>query len=185
MALPHKNIEHRPTRENFESLDKDRVTVAARVTALEAAAPQARAYRSTSQSIPSGTPTAITLDQESYDLGVEAPSEHHSTSSNTSRLTCVIAGLYAIDGALLFDSTGGGDRSASIRLNGATDIVLGGAIGFTYAAAVNQRIPMSTQYRLAVGDYIELVASQASGVARNVVASGVASPYLAFARVSP
>jgi hypothetical protein len=140
--------------------------------------PQARVYRDSNQSIPSGTPTAITFNQESYDnCGA------HSTSADTSRLTAPIAGVYEIVGQFLFDSTGGGDRSGSIRLNGTTDIALLGTIGFTYAAAISQRISGSTQYRLEAGDYVELVASQATGAGRNVVASGEASPALMFVRL--
>lgn len=161
--------EYDATQRNFDRLGP----------AVFAPVPQARVYNSANLSIASGAFSVLTFNTESYDEG-----DCHSTSSNTSALFAPVAGIYQINGQFLFDSTGGGSRTCKLRVNGATDIAFGGPFGFTYATAVNQPITVGTQYRMSAGDYVEMLAFQDSGAAKNVVASGVASPTLMFVRLA-
>lgn len=143
--------------------------------------PQARVYNSANISIPSGTAsyTALTFNSERYDQGTAT--EQHSTSSNTSRLTCREAGLHGIGGHIRYASNVTGIRDLAIRLNGTTLIAVdrrgAAATGGTY-------ISIATEYRLAVGDYVELVTLQNSGANLNVEVEGNDSPEFWFSRKS-
>src|SRR3990167_2803983 len=79
-------------------------------------AAKASAYNSAAIShTTSGTFQVITLDSEYYDShGM------HSTSSNTSRLTCVLPGTYIAIGSFNWAAAAGGRRMGEIRLNGST-----------------------------------------------------------------
>lgn len=140
----------------------------------------ARVYHNTTQSIPNGVTTALVFNSERYDDVPAGLSEQHSVSTNTSRLTCRIAGLYHIEGALVFTGNATGVRSAGVRLNGSTPIVWD-EMGAN-ASSLGQTV--STEYRLAVGDYVELVAFQNSGGALNVVNVANYSPEFMWHRVS-
>lgn len=72
------------------------------------------AYQTTTQTITTGTITAITFNAEAYD-----PFGFHSTSSNTSRITPNIAGTYAVFGQVCWAANTTGDRTAQIYKNGA------------------------------------------------------------------
>lgn len=141
------------------------------MTDLAGRVPQVRAYHSIDQSLTSGIDAALSFNGERYDYG-----GFHSTVSSTSRLTVPpgFAGLYRISGTLRFASNAAGYRYAVILLNG----------GLT-GLAVDARNPisgfvtaltLSTTYRLADNDYLELIANQTAGVGLNVVAIGNSSP---------
>ena len=104
----------------------------------------------------SGSWLAVTFDAERFDT-----SAIHSTASNTSRLTCVVAGVYSIFGTVQFAVNATGWRGTRIYLNGATPIatVLHAASSNTYAILQT----VSTIYELVAGDYIEIQAFQDSG----------------------
>jgi hypothetical protein len=142
--------------------------------------PQARVYNSANISVADATNVALTFDSERWDTGTS--SEQHSTSANTSRLTCRVAGLYSIGGSIGFAANAVGDRFASLRLNGATYI---GQAGGKASAVVQTAANVQTEYRLAVGDYVELLAYQNSGGALNALATGNYSPEFYWHWVSP
>ena len=77
----------------------------------------ARVYNSAAQSITTSSATALTFDTERYDTDTI-----HSTSVNTSRLTCITAGIYIISGQMEFASNTVGLREVFIQLNGTTRI---------------------------------------------------------------
>jgi hypothetical protein len=139
--------------------------------------PQVRVYNSTSLTITNNTDTAATWDSEDYDLGTSV--EQHSTGSNTSRLTCQKAGLYDIvAGASHGTATGAGLRSSTIRLNGLKN--LAEALDDTDASE-GVLHSVATQFRLAVGDYVELIVKQVTGASTSLVASSTGTTYLGWA----
>jgi len=138
-------------------------------------APACRAFNSTNFSVADNTLTAITLNSERYDIG-----GCHSTVSNTSRLTVPSGGggIYSIGGSATFDANATGVRLLLIRLNGTTDI---GANGVSSASAGgSQQINVSSDFRLAAGDHVELVAFQSSGGNLDVLQAGAYSPEFWF-----
>lgn len=129
----------------------------------------ARVYNSANLSTADSTLTALTFNSERFDNG-----DLHSTVANTGRLTVPITGLYLIGGNVEWAAHATGLRELNIRLNGTTYIetdsrLSAGAFRSTFQA-------VSTLYRLAATDYVELVGQQASGGALNVLASASYSP---------
>ncbi len=131
-----------------------------------------RAYHSAAQSISNTTDTTISLDSEYYDYG-----NLHSTSTNNSRLTAAVAGVYRISGSVNFASNGTGIRVAYIRLNGTTDIA--GQTGPS-SGTNSTSLTVDTMYYLNANDYVTLVVYQSSGGSLNVNSSGNLSPELSM-----
>lgn len=146
--------------------------------------PQARVYNDAAISVAtSGAAQALTFNSERYDYYPAGYTEQHSTSANTSRLTCRVPGLYEIGGHVGFAANATGLRRLLLKLNGATyfaihDTLNIGAGDSTYMSIVSQ-------YRMAVGDYVELFAQQNSGGALNVTAGGNYTPEFWFGWISP
>ena len=120
------------------------------------AAPHVRVTHSTTQSIAHNTQTALAFDTETYDVG-----GLHDNSTNNSRLTATVAGLYVISGSVNFAlSAGGTRRMAAIRFNGTLNV---GHNTSPVTASNWTPTTASAHYRLAVGDYVELMADQDTG----------------------
>jgi protein involved in polysaccharide export with SLBB domain len=120
--------------------------------------PAVRCRNSANISIPNTTFTALTFDTNDVDQGTPTP--QHSTSSNTSRLVCQQAGLYSITAGVDFDNaSSSGTRQVRLRLNGTTDIAEQNVVAFSG----HPNLCVTTIYRLAVGDYVEVVVYQDSG----------------------
>ncbi len=130
--------------------------------------PACRAYRTTAQALTTGAATAIAFDAERYDTAAM-----HSTSVNTSRITIVTAGLYLLTGEVSFASNVTGVREMFLQVNGATRIVDANA---TAVNGDSTRLGVSTVYKLAAADYVELIAYQTSGGNLNVDTIGNHSP---------
>lgn len=121
---------------------------------------RARVYNNADINIPNATVVALAFNSERFDSD-----SIHSTSSNTSRLTCNSAGTYAITGGVSFDINSTGYRFVSIRLNG-FNILASTTIPATSGNYTN--ISVTTMYDLAATDYVELVVAQTSGGALNL-----------------
>lgn len=121
--------------------------------------PVCRVRRTTAQSIPNNTETAITFDAERYDVGTL-----HSTVSNTSRITFIDPGVYDLKGNIEFATNGTGIRQVGIRLNGSIYLCL---IDVATLASSPVYLNVATEDKFIAGDYVELVAYQNSGVALN------------------
>lgn len=135
----------------------------------------ARVYNNAAISINNNTQTALTFNSERFDTdGL------HSTSVNTSRLTCTRAGKHLATAHVEFAANVTGLRFAGIRLNGTTYIALDQKPVDSAGAWIAS---LSTVYEMALIDYIELVVFQNSGGALNVNASGNYSPELAMWRL--
>lgn len=132
---------------------------------LASPVPQVRVTNSAVQSIPNSTLTALTFDTETFDSGT--PSNNmHDTGSNTSRLTCRVAGLYQITGLVEFATSATGVRIAALKLNGTISLP-GGTVSVQSSSGTPSITQITTSYRLAVSDYIELIVWQNSGGSLN------------------
>lgn len=135
----------------------------------------ARVYNSGAITLTTGVSTALTFDSERYDVG-----GLHSVAVNTSRLTIALAGVYEIGGGVAFATDTVGIRGVSIRLNGTTTIVL---TRDTPIAGDETVLNVTTLYRLAAGDYVELIARQTSGGNLNVTVGANYSPEFWISRL--
>lgn len=119
------------------------------------------AYATVAQSIPNNVFTGVLLDTEVFD-----PDGGHSTTTNTDRYTCQVAGVYLLTGLVVFPATGTGTRGAGFSLNGATTVINGSENLTPVAAAIATTIAANPTYvRLDVGDYVSLAAYQNNGSA--------------------
>ena len=143
---------------------------------LAAGSPAARVYNSANISIPNATLTALTFNSERFDND-----SIHSTASNTSRLTATTAGVYSISGNFTMAPLGSGIGLIGVRLNGSLIIAYQRFAGIT---ATNLIQAIQTTYKLAAGDYVELIAHQDSGSALNVIAASNYSPEFSMHKVS-
>jgi len=154
----------------------DAATARTNLGAAADAAPAAGVYHNAAQSIGNFVTTALAFNSERFDNA-----SLHDTATNNSRLTAPVAGLYQITGCMEWASGAGSLRAIGLRVNGTTIIAVdySGPIGGGLATAQS----ISALYKLAAGDYVELVVLQDSGGALNVNASGNYSPEFAMARV--
>jgi hypothetical protein len=127
-----------------------------------------RAYNSAAIALTSAATTTLTFDSERWDSDAS-----HSTSSNTSRLTCQVAGKYDVQGNVEFAANSTGTRMVRILLNGATQLA---KQLLSNTAADPTAVTVVTTADLAVGDYVELQAYQSSGGSLNVAATAQYSP---------
>jgi len=138
----------------------------------------ARAYNSGNIAISTSAAwTALTFDSERFDTdGI------HSTSTNTDRLTCVTPGVYLITGHAQFAANATGARALGIDLNGGSPIAYqrGDNVGASFTTLVS----IATIYQLSAGNYVRLLAWQASGGSLDVVAAGNHSPEFAMVRLA-
>jgi hypothetical protein len=118
----------------------------------------------------SGTAQAVTFDTERFDTD-----SIHSTATNTSRLTCNTAGLYVISGCVRFASNVTGRRDLAIVLNGISTIAEDRRQTIT-DSGVATTLAISTIWKLAATDYVELHANQTSGGALNMLFVAAFSP---------
>lgn len=129
--------------------------------------------QATAQSIPNAAAawTAISLDSSQVDSY-----SGHSNSTNNSRYTAQVGGLYAVCGVSAYPSNGTGVRGTRLHLN--ASVVQGTAqmgIAVTSGSGTVLATPVRT-IRLNIGDYVEVATYQSSGAALNtIVASDMAS----------
>jgi hypothetical protein len=126
--------------------------------------PAARVTRSSAQSIPDSLNTNLAFDQERYDTATV-----HDNASNNSRLTAPVAGIYAVTAQFTWGgSAGTGSRLAGLMKNGST------LIARSQQLSGDDDENITTQVRLAAGDYVEVVVLQTSGSSLPVAANGMA-----------
>ncbi|MEU1800909.1 hypothetical protein [Streptomyces sp. NPDC019937] len=131
--------------------------------------PRFRGYQNSAQSISNGTFTSITIDTEVIDSD-----GGHSTSTNTSRYTCQVAGTYAVGGSVCFPANSTGSRGVRLAVNGSS--VQGVASLIPAATGNSCGTQVATILSLSVGDYVEIQGYQTSGGALNTAtASDLAS----------
>lgn len=114
----------------------------------------------------------LTFDSERYDTNA-----YHDTSSNTGRLTIPTgkAGKHSVGATVEWAANVTGYRQIGLRVNGTTFIAIQRSMAVTVASE-ESRQTIETDYDFAVGDYVEVIASQSSGGSLNITASGNYSP---------
>lgn len=123
-----------------------------------------RVIHSADQSLTNSTETALAFNTEDFDTDVM-----HDTATNNSRLICKTAGIYIITGQVLWASNATGYRRLRIRLNGST-VIGASEMGAVGTDVTYQSVPALWDF--SVNDYVELMATQTSGGALAVTASG-------------
>lgn len=129
---------------------------------------RAYAYRSSDQTIATASWDVISMGAENYDTN-----GLHSNSTNPSRITAAVAGLYLVTAQVNFAGSSTGDRRLQIRKNaGGTQAngTLWGQDNRRATASNNTVSNLSAQVPLAAGDYVELFVYQDSG--GNLAANG-------------
>lgn len=139
--------------------------------------PQARVFHNANQSIANNTATALAFNSERWDTNVI-----HDNVTNNSRLTAKTKGLYHIEANIEWDANATGIRQIFFRVNGATVIA---AQRHSAASAGTTQMNISTDYQLAVNDYVETIVLQTSGVALNVLVNAQFSPEFSISFISP
>ena len=131
---------------------------------LSHAIPAARVTRTSAQSIPHSLNTSLAFDQERYDTaGV------HDNTTNNSRLTAPVTGIYAVTAQFTWGgSAGAGSRFAGVMKNGST------LIARSQELAGDDDENITTQALLAAGDYVEVQVLQTSGGTLPIAANGLA-----------
>jgi hypothetical protein len=113
----------------------------------------ARAYVDSNYSLASSSAEAVAFDAESYDTdGI------HDNSTENSRFTAQTAGYYAVHAQIRF--AGSGFSALVLQANGDTTIgttALGASLGSS------ARYSVHAVWFLDVGDYVEVLATKASG----------------------
>lgn len=148
---------------NNDSQNGLRITAHVAENAIDAhgAIPAARVYNSGNQSIANSSLTTLNFNSENYDTD-----NIHDNTTNPSRLTCKTAGIYQIIAHVSFASNPTGYRRVVVIYNG------GGIAAEAFIPAVtggSTVVVVAGNYKLAVGDYIELRAQQNSGGALDVI----------------
>ena len=132
--------------------------------------PYAQIGRSTDQSIPNSTLTAVLWTTEVSDSHAG-----HSTVTNTSRYTATVAGLYEVSCSLPWDPNATGVREMFFRINNTTSYAGDRSQASTVATIMTAA---SRLLRLAVNDYVEIVTWQNSGGALNISSSYLTGPIM-------
>lgn len=127
-----------------------------------------RAYHNAAQSIPNGALTVLAFNNERYRVG-----GMHDTATNNSRFTLPSAGVYHVTFVGEFAVNATGVRQAALRLNGTTYI---DAMSTNGNASIGTQVKLSTDYKFAGGDYVEVLVRQDSGGALNLSVAGNYSP---------
>jgi hypothetical protein len=134
--------------------------------------PSCRVFHSTTQGLTNATFGALLYNSEWFDSA-----SMHSTTSNTSRITFPVAGIYLVGCNVTFAANATGVRVAGISLNGISDptsfIARTQAIN---AGSDDQMLNASTIWTFGTSDYIETAVYQTSGGALNSKTTGSASP---------
>lgn len=131
------------------------------------------------QAINNLTVTAIAFDSTLEDTtGMFVPVGGPPASDN--KITCNLAGWYSLGGTARFDANATGYRNLRIRVNG-TNIVIQEVQAVTVAAE-GTILNVHTEYKLAVGDVVELMVQQNSGAPLNVSVAGL-NPALWWTRL--
>jgi hypothetical protein len=178
VADPKGNLLAEAVQRNFDDLAD---AFPLRPTATNfAQAPQARVTRASAQSIPTSTLTAVSFDTERYDRGTK---DGMFDAVAPTRLTCRVSGLYAIAGAVEWPANATGYRRILLRVGGLT--VIAEDLVPVNSASVVTRHNVASEYRLAGGDYVELLCEQNSGGALNVNAANDYTPVLLASWRSP
>lgn len=131
--------------------------------------PRVFVYRTAGHPV-AGTGAAVKIIWDSVDTDVEGM---FSTGTNT-RITCVTAGLWQVEGWVLWPANGNSYRQLWIMKNNA--LTFSSVIGPNQVPTVTSQ-ELSRQIRLTAGDYLELAAGQGTGGILTLPATGGSSAF--------
>jgi hypothetical protein len=143
--------------------------------------PGCQVRRTTVQSIPNTTPTAVSFDAEDLDNDTM-----HDPASNPTRITCNTPGRYLISGIYGCDPNATGQRELRIVKN-ATGTSISGARVITKPDGTIGSVVVSPtmEVSLVAGDFLEMYIVQTSGGALNTTAINGVFPILRARWVGP
>jgi len=137
-----------------------------------------RVYRNTTQTISTGTSTAVSYDTEVYDHG------GLWAIGNPTRLVAPVNGIYSAVSSVEFVANATGARFHFWKKNGTTDIGPSVARLGDGAQDYYNRFLVTCQVKLAAGEYLEAIVNQASGGNLNLTTSADFHPLAMMALVS-
>lgn len=109
-----------------------------------------RVYNSAAQALTTGVAATLTFDSERWDTNAQ-----HSVVTNTSRLTCAVAGPHHLFASVAFTASATGIRRIHLLKNGA--VILARVNQAGQSTEINV-LALNTVEELVVGDYIEVIA---------------------------
>ena len=121
-----------------------------------------RVYNSTTQTIGTGSFTAVTFDSEEYDTD-----SLHSTVSNTGRLTASATGKWNVTAGVTWDTNATNNRYLLLRVNGTTYVRGTIRQDLGQSGRASQNIT-SGPIALSATDYVEVLVYQDSGGDRDI-----------------
>ncbi len=125
--------------------------------------PQCRVTNTSTQTIGTGSATAITFNTQTWDNDAL-----HSTASNPARISPSRAGLWRFGGNIAMDANSSGVVGVIIRLNGVTQVVQ----DLRLNTATQLFVQLSGEYQCSTSDYAELVVTQTSGANLGTAVTG-------------
>lgn len=133
-----------------------------------------RVWHSANQSIADDSnPHALSFDSESFDTD----GFHSGAAPKSLIVPSGMDGYYIIMGTVVYAANATGFRDARIILNPASDTAVATYLGTgrnqNVGGATNSRVHVSTTYRLAAADVIQLQALQNSGGALNAIGGDI------------
>lgn len=132
--------------------------------------PACRVYAGTATQVAIDTLTILQFESERFDTD-----SMHSTSTNTSRITCNTDGIYDIRAHVEWDVNATDHRATQIMLNGSTVIAQVVQQAVQVASTRTEQI-CSAHYALVAGDYVQVCVFQSGGSPLSVTVSGNHSP---------
>ena len=141
--------------------------------------PAARVTRTVSQGIPNDESTTLNFNSERYDTA-----GMHSNSSNLSRITAPVKGIYLVTAQARWNSNVFGGRYLDLRKNGTTQLAQDGRNANTDHFNV-PNLNLSTVTRFAADDYVEALVYQNSGGTLSVSQDPESSPELSMTWLAP
>jgi hypothetical protein len=136
----------------------------------------ARVTRAAALTLSNNTPTTVSFDTERFNSG------EWSATTNPSRITALVDGVYSISGSVSFGANAVGQRKLSIRKSAANDIASEQIQNASASLPTN--ITVSTITSLLAGEYVELVALQNTGGNLDILKTDQYSPEFAAVRLS-
>jgi hypothetical protein len=126
--------------------------------------PAARVTHNANQSIPSDTATVLAFNAESFDTA-----DLHDNTTNNSRLTAPVDGLYIATAGVRFVANNTGWRMVLLGRNGTFNTLGSDLRNAASDATATTRLSVSSgPVQLQAGDYMEVRVQQSSGGALNV-----------------
>jgi hypothetical protein len=141
--------------------------------------PAVRVTRTVNQTIHSDTFTKLNFNSEYYDTA-----SIHSNSSNISRLTAPVSGIYEVTAQLHWGpALFGGERALILLKNGAD--IAEHAVHADTAASNAPDTNVTTMVRLAAGDFVEAEVHQTSGADVTILPRPDFSPVFSMTWLAP